>query len=289
MDFVLHVGMDPEKPWTNHTVQSKNRSDVLTRTGSRYAPASPCEGLEAIAKSDRACVFIGKPCDASAVMNLRSERPALDEKLGLVLTFFCAGTPSTNGTFSLLRDLEVSTDGVNTIRYRGEGWPGRFKAVYDDGKLEKSYSYEEAWGKLTGYRPLRCNICPDGLGRVADIACGDAWERHEGGDPGRSIVIVRTERGREILHRAMAANYVHLEPAGATHVLAAQQSLLQRRREIFGRLLGMRLLLMPVPKFLNFSLSRSWFRLSFLNKTRTVLGTVRRLFRKRQWKRQPVF
>ena len=41
MGFVLHTGMDETKPWTNKTVQSRDRSEILARTGSRYAPASP--------------------------------------------------------------------------------------------------------------------------------------------------------------------------------------------------------------------------------------------------------
>jgi len=43
MEFVLHVGMDQSKPWNNKTVQSRNRDDLFARTGSRYAPSSPCE------------------------------------------------------------------------------------------------------------------------------------------------------------------------------------------------------------------------------------------------------
>lgn len=291
MAFILHAGMDEARPWLNRTVQSRTRADVLARTGSRYAPASPCEGLEAIEQSDRPCVFIGKPCDAAAVAMLRRQRPELDQKLGLVLTFFCAGTPSTAGTLHLIESLEVSTQEVSAVRYRGQGWPGQFKVLSTNGTREKSLSYMESWGRLTAYRPLRCHLCPDGLGRLADISCGDAWEnfnRKETGNLGLSIVLVRTRRGQEILHRALEAKYVDLRPAGPGAVLAAQPSLLQRRRELFGRLLAMRLLLVPIPKFIGFSLFRSWIQLPFLRKVRTVLGTIRRMVLRGQWRRQPL-
>ena len=288
MEFALHAGMDTEKPWTNRTVQSRTRADLLACTGSRYAPASPCDGLRAIEESSQPCVFIGKPCDATGVAHLRRERPELDRKLGLVLTFFCAGTPSTRGTLDLVKSLDVKLEDVESVRYRGEGWPGRFK-VRTDG-AERSYSYMEAWGQLTGYRPLRCHLCPDGLGRVADLSCGDAWENlNNGDDPGRSIVVVRTERGRQILHRAMAAGYVQLQPVGAEAVLAAQPSLLGRRREIFGRFLAMKALFVPTPKYEGFSLFRGWMRLPFTMKLRTVLGTVRRIVFRGWWRRRPLF
>ncbi len=244
MSFALHTAMDEKQPWINNTVQSRTRTEILSRAGSRYAPASPCAGLEAIEKSDRPCVFIGKPCDTAAVWMLRNERPQLDRNLGLVLSFFCAGTPSTKGTLDLLDAFDVNPKSVDHIRYRGEGWPGNFKVLYDNQSGEKSLTYEDSWGKLSHYRPLRCQLCPDGLGRVADVSCGDAWESYNtSGDPGRSIVIVRTERGREIVRRAMAANYVQLTPATSKNVLDAQQNLLQKRKDLFGRLLGLRLFL----------------------------------------------
>lgn len=290
MGFVLHAGMDGAKPWLNKTVQSRNRSELLARTGSRYAPASPCEGLQAIEESDRLCVFIGKPCDVAGVALLRRQRPELDRKLGLILTFFCAGTPSTQGTLDLLKSLDVAAQEIDSVRYRGEGWPGRFKVAYGNPPQEKTLSYRDSWGHLTNYRPLRCHLCPDGFGRVADISCGDAWENlNSNGDPGRSIVVVRTRRGKKILHLAMAANYLELAPVGATAVLAAQPSLLGRRKELFGRLLAMHLLQIPTPNFYGFSLFHSWIRLPFFKKVRTILGTMRRVVRRSLWRRRQLF
>lgn len=290
MKFVLHTGMDPAKPWLNLTVQSRSRGELLVRTASRYAPASPCEGLGAIEKSDGPCVFIGKPCDTAAATMARRQNPALDQNLGLVLTFFCAGTPSTKGTLDLVGSLDVKLEDIKEVRYRGEGWPGRFKVRHGLPAQEQSYSYMESWGRLTSYRPLRCHLCPDGLGRVADIACGDAWENlKEDGDPGRSIAIVRTRRGQEILRRARDAEYVELKRVDASTVFAAQPSLLGRRREIFGRFLGMRLLGVPTPQFFEFTLFRSWIRLPLWQKVRTVLGTMRRIVQRGQFRKNAVF
>jgi coenzyme F420 hydrogenase subunit beta len=291
MEFVLHSGMDEAKPWTNKSVQSRTRAQILARSASRYAPASPCEGLGGIEQSPQPCVFIGKPCDTTAVMKLRQQRPELDKKLGLVLAFFCAGTPSTQGTVDLIQSLDVPLPQVDAVRYRGEGWPGNFKVLYDEGEKEKSLTYTESWGKLTNHRPLRCNLCPDGLGRVADITCGDAWESFNdtSTDPGRSIAVVRTRRGQEILRRAREAKYVELVPVGAQNVMAAQANLLQRRRELFGRLAGLALLRIPTPRFEGFSLFRSWIRLPLKLKLRTVTGTMWRAVQRGWGRRQVLF
>lgn len=287
MEFVLHTGMNENQPWLNATVQSRSREELSSRAGSRYAPASPCEGLGAIESGERPCVFIGKPCDTTAAFKLRRERPALDRNLGLVLTFFCAGTPSTRGTLDLLQQFGTNQESVRQLRYRGEGWPGRFRIDHPEGQL--SLSYNESWGKLNHYRPMRCQLCPDGLGRVADIACGDAWETFDStADPGRSLIIVRTVRGREILHRAIKAGYVELVPASTDNVVAAQRNLLQKRKDLFGRLAALRMFLIPVPQFKGFSLLSSWMRLPLLRKATTLIGTIRRILVRGLWRRQPV-
>jgi|SRR5579859_3814186 len=290
MGFVLHAGMDPDRPWLNKTVTSRTRAQLLSRAGSRYAPSSPCEGLGEIEKSDRPCVFIGKPCDTAAVMKARVNRPDLDERLGLVLTFFCAGTPSTSGTLKLLDRLRIEPETVHHLAYRGEGWPGGFTVMSGQDNQRNFIPYDQAWGSLTPYVPLRCRICPDGLGRVADISCGDAWEKYDGSgsNPGMSIVLVRSQRGQKILRAAMAAGYVNLVPITSDTVLAAQPHLLSRRRELFGRLLALRLLLVPIPRFYGFSQFHSWIRLPLLRKIRTIAGTLRRAVVRCWWKRRHI-
>ena len=285
MESVLHTGKDEEQPWLNRTVQSRSRQQLLERAGSRYAPSSPCEGLALVENSSAPCVFIGKPCDVAAVAALRKTRPALDRNLGLVLTFFCAGTPSTQGTLDLAT-APGSSGRMIDLRYRGDGWPGEFKARWEDGS-EKRISYEQSWGSLTSYRPLRCNLCPDGLGQLADISCGDAWDEYDPKrpSPGVSIVLVRTARGQRILRQAIDAGYITLQPAGPERVLAAQKNLLSRHRELFGRLLALRLLGIPVPRYLGFSLFSGWMGLPPARKLRTIAGTLRRALRRRWWTR----
>lgn len=288
--FVLHAAMDPAQPFANTTVRSGTRAELLRRTGSRYAPASPCDGLGWIEESDSPCVFIGKPCDAAAVANLCRQRPHLDKKVGLILTFFCAGTPSTAGTLHLIKESKALPEEVNEVRYRGNGWPGDFHVSHQNYTKEIRLDYEQAWANLQKYRPFRCHLCPDGTGQVADIACGDAWHEYSGdGNMGLSLIVIRTERGREILHRAVAAGYIKIKPSHTSKVIAAQKHLLQRRTQIFGRLLAMWLLFMPAPKFKGFGLLKAWLKIPLMTKARTVLGTLRRLAQRGLWRRNSLY
>lgn len=286
---VIHAGMDPKKPWRNRTYVSRTREDVLARCGSRYAPSSPVEGLNLIKGEPGPFLFIGKPCDAAAVSELRRKNPVIGRQIPLVATFFCAGTPSTEGTLNLMADLGARLDHVTAVHYRGEGWPGEFRVQEGNGADVRwlRMSYAESWGKLTSRRPLRCHLCPDGTGQVADIACGDAWQRYrsEGSDPGRSLVLARSEGGRSLVLAAAKAGWLVVGDCSRSEVQVAQPSLLGRRVDLFGRLAALRLLGAPAPEFPGFGLRRVWISAGLGRRFRSVTGTWRRGLVRRWWRR----
>lgn len=287
MHGVIHTGTDCEEPWKNKTVLSKSRSDLLTRTGSRYSPASPCDGLGHIESSPGPCVFIGKPCDVVGTRMSQAIRPELDRNIGVNIAFFCAGTPSTMGLLELLTYLKVAPVSVHKIRFRGKGWPGKF-TVQTGGEQSSTneMSYMESWGFLQKYRPYRCHLCPDGTGEFADLSCGDPWYREiTNNDPGSSLVLVRTEKGRKILHAAQDAGYVHLKRVTLKALEDSQKNLLGKRKAIWGRLVAMKLFGIPTPKLVGFSLFENWRKLPMKEKLRSTLGTAKRIISRRYYKK----
>ncbi|HEY3490803.1 MAG TPA: Coenzyme F420 hydrogenase/dehydrogenase, beta subunit C-terminal domain [Candidatus Deferrimicrobiaceae bacterium] len=280
VDFVLQTATDPIVPWKNRTVFSRTREELLSAAGSRYVPSSPCAAFSDPEMGTGKFVFIGKPCDVAAFKQLKEIRPELAARNVLTLTFFCAGTPSERGTLDLIRSLGISCDQVDQLRYRGEGWPGNFTIRYENGSRHRSVSYQESWGFIQKYRPFRCHLCPDGLGELADISCGDAWHRHgQDENPGLSFAMVRTERGEEILKKAMACNYLELSPANSEEMIQAQ-GLVNRRKEIHGRILALRLLGLPHPVYPGFHLSQLWKKNTTLKNIKTVAGTIKRILKK---------
>lgn len=279
---VLHIDADSEKPWMNKTVLSRNRSDLLSRTGSRYAPASPCDGLGLIESAPAPCVFIGKPCDVLGLKRSQFLRSRLDEKVGVAIGFFCAGTPSTEGTMELLKFLNIDPKDIQKIRYRGKGWPGMATVqLKGENSPSKKMSYEESWGFLQKYRPFRCHLCPDGTGEFADISCGDPWYREiQEGELGDSLVLVRTEKGRKILHGAIEAGYVSLKQVEPSILELSQRNLLLKRSAIWGRLLAMKAFMIPTPRLGGFSLFKNWISLSMREKARSIFGTARRIIQR---------
>jgi len=287
VDGVLHIGSESQRPLKNAPAVSRNRDDLLRRNGSRYAPAAPCSGLNQLDLDRSKYVFVGKPCDVVALRKWQESAPQSGAAVTLAISIFCAGTPSALGTKRIIEKLGLDPAQVTALRYRGRGWPGRTVAVTEDPSgIDLSMSYEEAWGGiLSRHTQFRCRLCPDSTGELADISCGDPWYRKiEPGDPGRSLVLVRTPRGKAILHDAMNAGYVRLEPAAPDTLPRSQVSVLSRRRALWGRLLALRMYRVPVPQYRGFSLYANWRNLPIRERLRSVFGTICRT-RQRHWNR----
>lgn len=284
---VVHSAASPEFAFLNETVVSTSKADLLTTTGSRYAPASPCEGLGAVVEATDKSVFIGKPCDVAAVAKSRKINQQLDSQIGATIAFFCAGVPSTFGNLELLkREGVVDPIQLSSLRYRGNGWPGLWTAVFSDaeGNIRKSeLTYNESWGFLQKYRQWRCYICPDHTGEFADIAVGDPWYRAvKPGEAGKSLIVARTRLGLDLVRKAAGAGYIYLETEDSSLLPRSQPGLLAGRGAIWARLLVLRAFGAATPRLHGFSLFQNWVKhLNLVGKVRSVTGTVKRVFIKK--------
>lgn len=288
MAGVVHTAARRDVPYLNKTVISCNLEQLLERTGSRYAPASPADGMPMIREAGGPCVFIGKPCDVASVQMACRLDPELDANVGLTIAIFCAGTPSTNGTLALLKQMGIDNpDRLVSLRYRGQGWPGLATAVVEnrDGQTEtRQLTYEESWGDvLCNHVQWRCRLCPDHTGELADISVGDPWYRKpDGEEAGSSLILARTQRGKEAVKRAIRDGYMLAEEAEAWKLPASQPNLLKARGHLWGRLLACRLMGAAAPKFRGFAMFRFWWsELSVKEKAQSVLGTMRRVVMRR--------
>jgi coenzyme F420 hydrogenase subunit beta len=280
---VLHIGGSSNDPVLNVTRLSRTRAELLACTGSRYAPAATCDGLRKIEEAPARCVFVGQPAEVAALRKVENLRPELKKRVGLRLSFFCAGTPSTLGTIELLKKMGVSANEVSELRYRGRGWPGDFSVAVKSASADvRKMSYAESWGFLQKFRPYSIHLWPDDTGESADIACGDPWYRAvEKGEAGSSLVVARTPLGMEIVNGAIAAGYLHVSPAEAWKLSSSQENLVRKRRSVWGRRVAFKLFCLPVTRITGLPLAKLWLGLPIKEKLKSLFGTMRRIITRR--------
>ncbi len=291
---VLHIRSRPDAPLLNETVRSTSSEELRAATGSRYAPASPGDRLDLIREADGCSLFIGKPCDVAGVASLARIDLQLREKLAGTVAIFCAGTPTLQGTLEMLERMGIRDPAtVCDLRYRGNGWPGHAAATVKtpDGEDEHRLTYDESWGDvLQRHRQWRCYVCADHTGEFADIAVGDPWYREPSANElGRSLIVIRTERGRQLFAEAVNSGAITAFPVPWDRLPASQPGLRKVRGAVWGRITVSRLLGIATPVYRGLPTFRSWKReLSTWEKLQSTLGLLRRVRRRGLWKRHPV-
>lgn len=230
-DAVLQVGSSDGL--TNELKISRTKEQITANAGSRYAPAAMLRDIvNILEKSEERYAFVGKPCDIAALVNFLELFPRFKSRFSVKIAVFCAGMP---GHLAARQLAGMAGKGeASSIRFRGNGWPGKFTASFPDGSVF-SMSYEDSWGAHLGRNlGIRCKICPDGIGLLADIAVGDSWNLRDGRpvfdeDEGRSLCLVRSGLGGTLLDGAVASGLLCTSP-WSLEKAALQQPYQYRRR-----------------------------------------------------------
>lgn len=262
IDGVFHFGAGTTDPIAGEVTISRTPAEVLRSAGSRYAPSAPLADIGPLLAGSARFAFVGKPCDVAGLRALARQDPRVDRTFPWMLSFFCAGVPSLEGTKELLARLRVEEREVVELHYRGEGWPGRFRVRTREGRTG-SLSYAQSWGEvLSRHLQFRCKICPDGTGELADIAAADAWSTADGYPDfeerdGWSALLARTERGARLLRAATDAGALILAPLAKEELETMQPYQRDRKQALSVRLAAMRLAGSMAPRFRRLGLLRA--------------------------------
>ncbi len=289
VDFILHARQHRLHASFGEATISRSREQVIDAAGSRYGPTATLinidETIEDTLKANERFVFIGTPCDVTALRNYALESPTVDETCLAMMTMVCGGFMDTVSLSAFLSDLGIKATDVATIRYRGLGCPGDTVIRMKDGE-ERRFTYLDFWGEDDSVwgLPARCKICPDGIGEAADIAASDTWD---GGsptvasldsDPGTNAALVRTERGKAIMDGAIKAGYLtrgdNLTPQDMSRFQPHQEN---KKRTLKARLDALRSAGQLTPETHDLRLAALDATLSDADRAREYEGTTRRI------------
>ncbi|MBX9897822.1 MAG: Coenzyme F420 hydrogenase/dehydrogenase, beta subunit C-terminal domain [Qipengyuania sp.] len=279
---------DGDTPLANPVQVIDDPAALLAAAGSRYGPSSPLATVARLLDDGRRFLFVGKPCDVSALRQLGRFDARVAERFPFALSFFCGGVPSLTGSERVIEAMGLAPADVGAFRYRGNGWPGKARAETRDGRSAEM-DYETCWGGyLSKHVQFRCKICPDAVGGAADIACADAWFGGETGYPqfedrdGRSLVMVRTEAGASLLDAALAQGVVECERTGIADIDLMQPSQKRRKSLVAARTAALAATLKPRPRFRGVAVRKAARGAPVRDQLRNFLGTTWRIVKGRQ-------
>ena len=219
VDFIAHVKApdhdDDNPPHHGVATVSTTEDEVIAAAGSRYGPTAPLINIMALLDRGQPFALIAKPCDLNAMRNLAHLDERVNRLIKYWLTPVCGGFSPDEGYQQFLDRHAIPKDEVKALRYRGYGCPGPTQLTMASGETNDIH-YLDFWGDDESHwvLPLRCKICPDGIGEGADLAASDTWD---GGSPDRvesetdlglNHMIIRTKQGMDLVKDAVKAGYL---------------------------------------------------------------------------------
>lgn len=291
-DAVIQVGPSPDDPCELRLYANEKREQIISCASSRYITGITYDTILNIIDYDKEYVVIGKPCDIEAIINYTKIDEKLKKCIKYTMTFFCAGAPSKNATLKLAENLGVQADQIDSVRYRGNGWPGKATVTLKD-KSERHMDYIDSWNQILG-RNIRkmCKFCVNGVGMYADISCGDLWNLDQNQRPeftegkGQNIIFARSKAGSDLLTEARDSGYIYMEDyTKMDNLKYIQPNHFNMQTTMIGKIVGLKLCTLwggggsLVPKYNIKKLYKASKGTSKIKLVRTVIGTVKRIIK----------
>lgn len=226
IDSSLVIKADDHDPFKSKAVIATQVSEILSAAGSRYLPVEVSAAIKELRnnKSLKRVAIVGLPCQINGIKLAQTLLPELQQKIALTIGLFCKQTKDLRFTDLILQKMGISKNQVKNIKYRANGWPGDVIVTFKNGEI-KTHPYNAfnaLWATLS-CSPAFCLACSNPLADQADIAVGDAWfPKYVASGRRGSIVIIRTQKGIELIEKAAGEQIIELEEINPKEALAVQ-------------------------------------------------------------------
>lgn len=202
-DAVIVADLEEDKIWVPKPTVAKTREEIIKAAGTKYTPsptlvgvkkAVKTEKLEKIAVVGTTCQMRGLSLATSGPLKNKKIADAVDLKIGL----FCMETFNYDSYMQYLKDKDVDPGQVTKFEIKN----GRFYAWNGEERLLRV--------RLSKVKPLirsTCEHCTDFASEYSDISVGNV-----GSPAGYSTVIVRNEKGQNILDAAINSGIITAIP-----------------------------------------------------------------------------
>lgn len=179
---------------------TSNEEDIMNAQGSKYCPVNLESLINELQNFNGTVAIVAVPCSIAAIRNIIKQNPKIFlAKIKFFISNFCGGHKSYKNISRLAELHNIEYHNIEYFRFRGGGQPGSLKFIDNKGKTAQT-SYPKYVGMTGDSKMLRCHLCVDATGELADMAFGDAWipRFEETGFPW-SVIICRNKKSEQLI------------------------------------------------------------------------------------------
>jgi coenzyme F420 hydrogenase subunit beta len=184
--------------WNVDAAASNEKNDITRGAGTKYARAPQILKLGKNLRKTPRLAIVGTGCQIAGTRNLQKKLLSEIEKADLTLIgLFCY----ENFPYSTLKKIIDEKFGLKIENVtKTDITKGKMHIWTNDGK-----KHEKPVKEFADLAPTSCVICRDFTATLSDITCGSI-----GSDAGWTTVIVRSQRGMDLLKKAKEKEYIEV-------------------------------------------------------------------------------
>lgn len=194
IDAAIIAGFNESCPYMPEGKIIDKRKQLIECSNSIYICIPVAAALRDARRSNLRVAFVGLPCAVAALRKAGQRYPRETENIVVLLGLFCGINIGQEATLYYLDTLGVDKGRVAMYSTRTKEYGYGIDITLKDARKIEKRNVAIHLGLSPLFTPRRCQICPDMTNEFADISVGDTWQ-----NDGKSIVIVRTDVGRNIM------------------------------------------------------------------------------------------
>jgi len=219
------VTMQPGTPPRPEAYIAKTPEAIYHAQKSKYCPVPLLGFIRELKNMEGPVAVVGISCQIHGLLNILDTIPKLHNKIAFTVGLVCDRILTFAALDYLVHkaDLNHTTPTVLHFRdKRASGYPGDVHVFSVNGNSRVVPSKTRMQIK-DYFTPARCRLCFDKMNVFSDITVGDPHGL-QGVDRkcGESMLVVRTEKGREIVNCASQSGTINIRPVQYEQVLRGQ-------------------------------------------------------------------
>jgi len=126
--------MSKKDPLRTEIKIARTKEDILSARGSKYNISPVGIKIKEIMKEKGKFAIVGLPCHILAFKKVAKYNEKISKKIALYIGLFCSHTLYPEATKFLLTKEGITIRKLESISYRGNGWPGWMKVSTKGGR-----------------------------------------------------------------------------------------------------------------------------------------------------------
>lgn len=170
------------------------------------------------------------PCQTRAVRTI-VERAGHE---AFIIGLTCSSQQTLEATKYLLKRVGIGETDVNTLQYRGNGWPSGIQIETKGGEKVVVSNSHSIWNKIFHSRLFvrqKCFMCQDTLNKYSDLSLADPWLNEYKSDKiGQTICTCFSIKGFDYLNLCNRDGCIVISEISFEKVICSQNKTIYRKK-----------------------------------------------------------